>query len=166
MLSPELEKAFRRLLIDARTRFNYCDFSMVDPNIGFLPSDLRLMLGYLYKRSVRQNLQDRIVSDKIKSISELTVEEVKEKVEEDLQMFASLFQMHEENNFDAELRQQYTVTPYERKFRKDQQLGRRTELNRLRAISTFFLKRIKSMAESHSEIKKLVEQDVRQLPSI
>ena len=53
MLSPELEKAFRRLLIDARTRFNYCDFSMVDPNIGFLPSDLRLMLGYLYKRSVR-----------------------------------------------------------------------------------------------------------------
>lgn len=53
MLSPELEKAFRKLLTDIRDRFKHLDFSMVDPEIGFLPSDLRLMLAYLYKRSVR-----------------------------------------------------------------------------------------------------------------
>jgi len=58
MLSPGLEKAFRDLLKEIRRRFKYNDFSMVDPEIGFLPSDLRLMLGYLYKRSVRQNLTD------------------------------------------------------------------------------------------------------------
>ena len=54
MLSPLLEKAFRRLLTDIRYRCSYNDFSMVGPEpVGFLPSDLRLMLGYLYKRSVR-----------------------------------------------------------------------------------------------------------------
>ena len=53
MLSPELEAAFRQLLTDIRRRFKYKDFSMVNPDVGFLPSDLRMMLTYLYKRSVR-----------------------------------------------------------------------------------------------------------------
>ena len=58
MLSPELDQAFRKLLKEIRRRFKYNDFSMVDPEVGFLPSDLSLMLGYLYKRSIRKNLSD------------------------------------------------------------------------------------------------------------
>ena len=54
MLSPDIQKAFQELLTDIRRRFKYNDFSMVDPEIGFLPTDLRLLLGYLYKRSIRQ----------------------------------------------------------------------------------------------------------------
>ena len=52
MLSPLLEKAFRRLITEIRIRFKNNDYSMVGPEVGYLPSDLRLMLGYLYKRSV------------------------------------------------------------------------------------------------------------------
>ena len=72
MLSPELEKAFRKLLTEIRRRFKYLDFSMVDPDIGYLPSDLGMMLGYLYKRSVRQNLTNKIISDKLKTTATMT----------------------------------------------------------------------------------------------
>ena len=58
MLDPHLNKAFRKLLKQIRARFKYNDYSMVDPEMGFLPTDLSLMLGYLYKRSIRKNLQD------------------------------------------------------------------------------------------------------------
>ena len=71
MLSPELEKAFSTMLKEVRKRFKYGDYSMVDPEVGFLPSDLRLMLGYLYKRSVRQNLSNKIQTDTLKSTSEI-----------------------------------------------------------------------------------------------
>ena len=56
MLCPDLNKAFRKLLKTIRARFKYNDYSMVDPEMGFLPTDLSLMLGYLYKRSIRKNL--------------------------------------------------------------------------------------------------------------
>ena len=58
MLSPELDQAFHKLLKEIHRRIKYNDFSMVDPEVGFLPSDLSLMLGYLYKRSIRKNLSD------------------------------------------------------------------------------------------------------------
>ena len=104
MLSPVLEKAFRTLLTEIRSKFKNLDFSMVDPEIGFLPSDLRLMLGYLYKRSVRQNLHGRIVSDKIKSTNSMTTAAVDNVVENDLKMFSKMFSMHDDENYDTELR--------------------------------------------------------------
>lgn len=60
MLSPILGEAFRKMLKEIRRRFKYNDYSMVDPEIGFLPTDLSMMLGYLYKRSIRKNLSDHI----------------------------------------------------------------------------------------------------------
>lgn len=64
MLSPELNKAFRVMLRDVRNRVKFNDFSLVDPDVTFLPTDLSLMLGYLYKRSIRNNLTEGIRSDK------------------------------------------------------------------------------------------------------
>ena len=72
MLSPELERAFRDLLKEIKRRCKYNDYSMMDPEISFLPSDLSLMLGYLYKRSIRKNLTDQIVSHKQESTQELS----------------------------------------------------------------------------------------------
>ena len=146
MLSPELEKAFRKLLTEIRRRFKYLDFSMVDPDIGYLPSDLGMMLGYLYKRSVRQNLTGKIISDKLKTTATMTQTEVDNRVEEDLKLFASLFTMHDDGNYDAELRHRYCVSNFEKKFRKDQSVNRRADVAKMRAITTFFLKRIKDIA--------------------
>ena len=58
MLSPELDKAFRIALKEVRRSFKYNDYSVVDPEVTFFPSDLRLMLNYLYKRSLRTNFSD------------------------------------------------------------------------------------------------------------
>jgi len=41
MLSPELEKAFRIVLKEVRRSFKYNDYTMVDPEVSFMPPDLR-----------------------------------------------------------------------------------------------------------------------------
>lgn len=100
MLSPELQKAFRELLTEIRRRFKYHDFSMIDPEVGYLPSDLSLMLGYLYKRSVRENLQDQITSHKLESTQEMTTKELFERVIHDFDRFTDIFHLHDDGNFD------------------------------------------------------------------
>ena len=52
------------------------------------------------------------------------------------------------------------MAPFERKFRKDQSPSRRVELKRLNAITTFFLKRIRDIAVSHSKVKNLVDKSI------
>ena len=77
---------------------------MVDPEVGYLPTDLSLMLGYLYKRSIRKNLSDQIVSDKIKSTQNMAVSELHDKIDNDYSRFASLFHLHDDASYDKELR--------------------------------------------------------------
>ena len=117
MLSPELEEAFRKLLKEIRRRFKYNDFSMVDPEVGYLPSDLGLMLGYLYKRSIRKNLQDQISSDKIGSTQNMTSTDLHDSIAADYKRFTSLFHLHDAARYDQELRQKYRIGPIERRFR-------------------------------------------------
>lgn len=84
---------------------------MVDPEIGFLPSDLSLMLAYLYKRSVREQLSDKIKSHKLDSTQDMTTAELFEHVVHDLNRFTDLFHLHDDGNFDIELRTRYRVGP-------------------------------------------------------
>ena len=57
--------------------------------------------------------------------------------------------MHDDGNYDAELRHRYCVSNFEKKFRKDQNVRRREDVAKLRAITTFFLKRIQDIALQH-----------------
>ena len=70
MLSPEVDLAFRELLTDIRRRFKYNDYDTVAVDVNFLPTDLGLMLGFLYRKSLRHQLAANIVSDKEEHFSE------------------------------------------------------------------------------------------------
>ena len=135
---------------------------MVDPEVGYLPSDLSLMLGYLYKRSIRKNLSDQIVTDKMSTTQHIGAGELIDQIGDDYNRFVSLFHLHDDASYDKELRQKYRIAPLEKKFRKDQNPAKREELLRLRAITTFFLNRIKEKAVSNASAKNLVEKSLLQ----
>ena len=83
---------------------------MASPGMGFLPHNLKLMLGYIYKCSVRQNLSGSIVSDKVTSTATIPCHEVQSQVDDDLQKFVSMLSLHSEENKDFEQRQCYQVS--------------------------------------------------------
>ena len=56
MLSPEVDATFRKLLVSIRERFKYGDYAAAAVDVNFLPTDLGLMLGFLYKKSMRHRL--------------------------------------------------------------------------------------------------------------
>ena len=54
--------------------------------------------------------------------------------------------MHDDASFDSELREKYRVGPMEKKFRSEQNPQKRKELDKMRAITTYFLKQIRERA--------------------
>ena len=162
MMSPALNKAFRKMLREVRNRVKYNDYSLVDPEVTFLPTDLSLMLGYLYKSSIRSNLTEGIKSDKNETLVGKTPLECYEEIVSDIEKFTGLFHLHDDASFDVELRQKYRIGPLEKKFRKDQNPEKRKKVTQLRAIATYFLNQIKEKASRHQDVSKLVDKGVLQ----
>ena len=80
------------------------------------------------------------------STAGMSITDLHESMVDDIQRFTSLFHLHDEANLDQELRQKYKIGMLEKEFRADHAPEKRKELTRLRAITTFFLNRIKERA--------------------
>ena len=90
----------------------------------------------------------------------MSTSELQDQIFDDFKRFTSLFHLHDDADYDQELRQKYRIGNQERKFRQDQKPEKREKRARLTAITTFFLNRIKERALESQSMRKLVDPSI------
>ena len=110
MLSPEVDQTFRELLLDIRQRFKYGDYAAAAVDVNFLPTDLGLMLGFLYRKSLRHRMAQNMVSDKEDHFdSSLNANDVSNRTHADFMQWVSLFRVHDDDTYSMELRNKFKI---------------------------------------------------------
>ena len=66
---------------------NNKDFSRVREDVNFLPTDLGMMLGFLYRKSIRYKLNTNIKADAILNTKSMSKKEVVRMLEQDINNF-------------------------------------------------------------------------------
>ena len=161
MLSPAVDRAFRELLLDIRQRFKYGDFSTAAANVNFLPTDLGLMLGFLYRKSLRRQLAASIVSDKEEHFEAgQSANDISNATRADFMQWASLFHVHDDDTYSMELRSRFKIQALEKRFRLEQDPQKQREANLLFDLSAFFLGRLKEKAQRSEELRRVVDADM------
>ena len=108
-------------MLEIRQRFKYNDFSAAAADVNFLPTDLGLMLGFLYRKSLRRQLTASIVSDKEEHFAAASnANDVSNATRADFMQWASLFRAHDDETYSMELRNKFKIQSLERRFRVDQ----------------------------------------------
>ena len=119
------------------------------------------MLGYLYKKSLRKQLDGSLVSDKDEVFYELKNDnDVSNATHDDLVQWAGLFHFHVPGSYAQELRKRFKIQALERKFRKEQEPQKVREANLLFDLSSFFLNQLKEKAIHNEHLKRVVDADM------
>jgi len=103
-----------------RKRNKNHDYSMLSTDDRlFLPTDLSLMMQYLYKRNYQNELKSGIILNKIPDIKTQSSTEIGNQIEDDYNRFIKLLSFNEDYPFERRMRKIYHISKIESKFRRD-----------------------------------------------
>ena len=109
-----MDREFRELIKEVRKKYFRHDYSMckTDDSI-FLPTDLSLMMQYLYKNQQKKALKEGIISNKNEHIRGLSTPEIVSLTRLDIKRFLDILTISDDHSFEKRLRKIYHISQLE-----------------------------------------------------
>lgn len=139
IIKKSVEKHFSKMIKAIRKKNHQHDYSMLTTEDHFfLPTDLSLMMQYLYKKNYQNELKSGIIFNQIENIKTKSNIEIGNQIEDDYNRFIKLLSITDDSDFEQRLRKIYHISLIETKFRRDQSPLRRQHLNLFKKVSKYF----------------------------